>query len=294
MPTIAGINGCMKAHPLKGFSMLAPLFPLIAEPKFDGGRVGWVVEGDSVEGYSVDQKGKFKFNVRTHGDFSKVAEQIRRPGRWLVDTEMFGGNWSKSSSLFADRSADKTLLRFIVLDAVNLDEPTMTQIARRETYGNAFTSANFEPVEWRWVWTPDDVKAAISEWTGLFEGVMLKQPNAVYGFGKRSWAWIKIKPFRDVTVRIVGFHEGENRNTGRLGSLACVRIDTGMALDVGGGLKDEHRDRIWADRAWWLGKTLDVKIQDCPDDQFVGRSPNVVRVNDSPDPRLSVKLRDAI
>ena len=55
---------------------------------------------------------------------------------------------------------------------------------------------------------------------GGYEGIMIKDPQAVYEC-KRSVAWLKLKPFIEVSLEVTNVEEGTGRNEGRLGALVC-------------------------------------------------------------------------
>jgi DNA ligase-1 len=49
---------------------------------------------------------------------------------------------------------------------------------------------------------------------GGFEGIMIKDPEARYET-RRSVAWLKQKPFIEVSLTVVGFEEGTGKNAGK-------------------------------------------------------------------------------
>jgi DNA ligase-1 len=96
--------------------------------------------------------------------------------------------------------------------------------------------------------------------TGGYEGIMIKDPNAVYEC-KRSTAWLKIKPFIEVSLTVIGVEEGTGKNAGRLGALIVEGVDDGKTIrtNVGSGLTDAQRDAIWAERAAVIGQIVEVR-----------------------------------
>jgi DNA ligase-1 len=95
---------------------------------------------------------------------------------------------------------------------------------------------------------------------GGYEGIMIKDPDAVYEC-KRSVAWLKLKPFIEVTLEVVNVEEGTGKNSGRLGALVLEGVDDGKAIGVncGSGLSDADRDRIWADSSSVIGQLVEVR-----------------------------------
>jgi DNA ligase 1 len=96
--------------------------------------------------------------------------------------------------------------------------------------------------------------------TGGYEGIMIKDPEAVYEC-KRSVAWLKQKPFIEVTLEVKDVEEGTGKNAGRLGALVLEGVDDGKTIGVncGSGLSDDMRDTIWADSGSVIGQLVEVR-----------------------------------
>ena len=79
-----------------------------------------------------------------------------------------------------------------------------------------------------------------------YEGIMIKDLDAPYEC-KRSHAWLKLKPFIEVTLEVTAIEEGTGRNVGKLGALVCEGVDDGKAIkvNVGSGFSDRDRDDFW-------------------------------------------------
>ena len=92
------------------------------------------------------------------------------------------------------------------------------------------------------------------------EGIMMKDPTAPYEC-KRSTAWLKLKPFIEVSLEIIGVEEGTGRNEGRLGALVCTGVDDGrnIVVNVGSGFDDSERDSFWNARDRILGDIVEVR-----------------------------------
>jgi DNA ligase-1 len=95
---------------------------------------------------------------------------------------------------------------------------------------------------------------------GGYEGVMIKDPNAPYEC-KRSVAWLKLKPFIEVSLTVTAVEEGTGRNVGKLGALVCEGVDDGKAIRVncGSGFSDSDRDSFWGDRETLIGQIVEVR-----------------------------------
>lgn len=81
---------------------------------------------------------------------------------------------------------------------------------------------------------------------GGYEGIMIKEPSAGYEC-KRTAAWLKLKPFIEVSLTVVNTEEGTGRNVGKMGALVCEGIDDGkqISVNVGSGFSDQEREDFW-------------------------------------------------
>lgn len=95
---------------------------------------------------------------------------------------------------------------------------------------------------------------------GGYEGIMMKVPDAPYEC-KRTTTWLKLKPFIEVSLEVIGFEEGTGRNIGRLGALVCSGIDDvkRINVNVGSGFSDNDRDSIWTSRDNILGDIVEIR-----------------------------------
>jgi DNA ligase-1 len=95
---------------------------------------------------------------------------------------------------------------------------------------------------------------------GGYEGIMIKDPEAGYEC-KRSVAWLKLKPFIEVSLEVVDVEEGTGRNVGRLGAIVCQGVDDGKTIrvNVGSGFSDSDRDGYWNSRDSLLGQIVEVR-----------------------------------
>ena len=95
---------------------------------------------------------------------------------------------------------------------------------------------------------------------GGYEGIMIKDPMAPYEC-KRSHAWLKLKPFIEVSLEVQGVEEGTGRNEGRLGALICGGDDGGRYIQVncGSGFTDNDRIDYWNNRNNLFGAVVEVR-----------------------------------
>jgi len=93
-----------------------------------------------------------------------------------------------------------------------------------------------------------------------YEGLMIKPIDQGYKC-KRSHAWLKIKPFIEVTLKVVALEEGTGKNAGGLGALAVEGEDDGkfFKLNVGSGLTDDNREQIWGNQDAVIGQLVEIR-----------------------------------
>jgi len=95
---------------------------------------------------------------------------------------------------------------------------------------------------------------------GGYEGIMLKDVDAGYKC-KRSVAWLKLKPFIEVSLSVVAVEEGTGKNIGKLGALVCEGEDDGKSIRVncGSGFSDSDRDTFWSSRETLIGQVVEIR-----------------------------------
>ena len=93
-----------------------------------------------------------------------------------------------------------------------------------------------------------------------YEGLMIKPVNEGYKC-KRSHAWLKIKPFIEVTLKVIDVEEGTGKNEGMLGALVVAGNDDGkdFHLNVGSGLTDDMRKDVWAVKDAVIGQLVEIR-----------------------------------
>jgi DNA ligase-1 len=89
---------------------------------------------------------------------------------------------------------------------------------------------------------------------------MIKDPDAPYEC-KRTHAWLKAKPFIEVTLEVKEIEEGTGRNEGRLGAFVCEGVDDDrqITVNVGSGFTDANRDDFWNSRNSIIGNLVEVR-----------------------------------
>ncbi|XP_072042651.1 DNA ligase-like [Amphiura filiformis] len=73
------------------------------------------------------------------------------------------------------------------------------------------------------------------------EGLMIRKPGSSYE-ECRSYNLLKIKTFYDAEARIIGYKQGQGRNSHRVGAFHCI-MECGKKFHVGSGLSDKDRNK---------------------------------------------------
>ena len=93
-----------------------------------------------------------------------------------------------------------------------------------------------------------------------YEGLMIKPINEGYKC-KRSHAWLKVKPFIEVTLKVIALEEGTGKNEGMLGALVVEGEDDGkfFHVNVGSGLTDDMRKDVWSAQDSVVGQLVEIR-----------------------------------
>jgi DNA ligase-1 len=247
----------------------------LIEVKLDGVRVLTVVHPDG----RVDQ---FSRNGKELVNFENIKSQFAKCVTGLKEAVVFDGEIMSSSfqdlmkqvHRKSDVAADDAVLH--LFDYVPLrnfqkgkwDMPQTYRMDKLKAWKDLWKdeTANIEILEHEevdldtmvgQVQFKDINKRAID---GGYEGIMIKDLEAPYEC-KRSKAWLKLKPYIEVSLTVVALEEGTGRNEGKLGALICEGEDDGkfIRVNVGSGYSDEQRDEIWQNQSLVTNMVVEVR-----------------------------------
>ena len=247
----------------------------LVEVKLDGVRVITIVNPNG----NVDQ---YSRNGKELVNFPHIKQQFAKHSKFLKEPMVFDGEVMSSS--FQDlmrqvhrksdvQANDATLNLFDILTlkefqaGVSLVEQADRSRALKVWYqpiadhmpniailGHEFVDLDTESGRQLF---KDINQRAIA---GGYEGIMIKDPKGIYEC-KRSVAWLKQKPYIEVSLTVVGTEEGTGKNVGRLGALIVEGTDDGKLIrtNVGSGLTDDNRISYWAARDNLVGNIVEVR-----------------------------------
>lgn len=234
----------------------------ILQPKLDGVRAITVIDYESRTVTMYTRNGKVLENFTHITD--KLAEQIDNFGRsYVLDGEVISHSFQdlmKQVHRKSDVQAqDARLCLFDILPLVEFKagQSVMAQKRRIEflkNFENIFADTGcielipqievnldefLGDIEYK-----DYNKAMVA---AGYEGIMIKDPQAKYEC-KRSTAWLKQKPFIEVSLTVMATEEGTGRNLGKMGALVCEGVDDGKTIkvNVGSGFTDQQREDFWS------------------------------------------------
>ena len=247
----------------------------IVQPKLDGVRCLTVIDYENKTVAQYSRNGHEFLNFTHITDY--LSNFIEEFGRSLViDAEVVSTNFQalmKQARRKEDADAsDAKLMVFDVIPLVEFKQGRSTLGQRRrlnflKNFENIFGDSGFiEILPWREFdldSLTDEIECQdyMREMVDAgYEGIMLKDPDASY-VCKRDTAWMKSKPFIEVTLAVVGYEEGTGRNEGRLGALICEGEEDGKTISVncGSGFSDSDRGELWKGRDSLVDQIVEVR-----------------------------------
>jgi len=246
------------------------------EIKLDGVRVITVIQGNKVEMFSRNGKQFHNFG-HIIAEIEQVLETNPAPYDLVLDGEVMSANFQDLMKQVHRKdnvaAGDAVLHLFDMLPLSEFqkggwDKPQSFRSAAVKAWVEQHTDVlqHVSALDWETVNldTPEGQtrfvelnKAAVD---GGYEGVMIKDVDAPYEC-KRTHAWLKAKPFIEVTLEVKEIEEGTGRNEGRLGAFVCEGIDDGkdIRVNVGSGFTDSNREDYWNRRNDIIGHLVEVR-----------------------------------
>ena len=240
----------------------------LVEYKYDGVRVIAIVKNGKATLYS--RNGKIFHNF-THIENALSKSEYNNI---VFDGEVMSDDFQALMKQVYRKSGAQTddaylaLFDILPLKEFNEGKSKLSSIERKEelnklskSFENAIKLVDYEVINF-------DEKNGQDKFASMnkealekgFEGLMIK-PNDNYYECKRSHAWLKIKPFIEVTLKIIDIQEGTGKHSGKLGAFHVEGDDDGkfFSLSVGSGLTDEEREKFWASRDKLIGRLVEIR-----------------------------------
>jgi len=240
----------------------------LVEYKYDGVRVVAIVKNGKATLYSRNGK------IFTNFPHIESALSKKEYNNYVFDGEVMSDDFQALMKQVYRKSGAKTddaylaLFDILPLKEFNDGKSKLNSIERKEklnelaqTFEDAIKLVDYEIInfdtEEGQIKFSDMNKEALEKG---FEGLMIK-PNDNFYECKRSHAWLKIKPFIEVTLKIIDIQEGSGKHEGKLGAFHVEGEDDGkfFSLSVGSGLTDDDRERFWAAKDKLVGRMVEIR-----------------------------------
>ena len=246
------------------------------EIKLDGVRVLTIVRGDKVEMFSRNGKQFHNFgHIIT--EIEQVLKDKPAPYDLVLDGEVMSANFQdlmKQVHRKDGKQSDDAVLHLFDMCPLadfqkgfwDVAQERRSLLVKHWVEENQKVLKHVQALDWEDVDLSTSAgqnrfvelnKAAVD---GGYEGVMIKDTDAPYEC-KRTHAWLKAKPFIEVTLKVVAVEEGTGRNEGRLGAIIVEGEDDGYNyhLNCGSGFTDSQRDQFWTDRDNLIGSLVEIR-----------------------------------
>ncbi len=240
----------------------------LVEYKYDGVRVIAIVKNNKATLYS--RNGKIFYN------FPNIESALSKPeyNNMVFDGEVMSDDFQALMKQVYRKSGAQTddaylaLFDILPLKEFNNGKSKLNSIDRKKelnqlskTFEDVIKLVDYEIINFDS--ENGQNKFSIMNKEALdkgFEGLMIK-PNENFYECKRSHAWLKIKPFIEVTLKIIDIQEGTGKHEGKLGAFHVKGDDDGkfFSLSVGSGLTDEDREKFWASKDNLIGRLVEIR-----------------------------------
>jgi DNA ligase-1 len=241
------------------------------EPKLDGVRVITICDVDKDEVKMFSRNGKELLN------FPKIVEQFDSMLDQMSESMVFDGEIMSDDfqTLMREihrkggaKTNDAVLNLFDCMPLEYFKEGsypyalnTRKELLQSFTYGPNISIVEYVAMDL----DDDDGQKQFADYNRLcidkgFEGIMVKPITGIYEC-KRSSLWLKVKPFIEVSLKVVDTEEGTGRNAGKLGALVVegTDMDKFIKTNVGSGLTDTDRETFWEAKAKLIGQIVEVR-----------------------------------
>jgi DNA ligase-1 len=256
---------------------------VLVEPKFDGVRVLAVCDVDKDEITLYSRNGKELTN------FPRIVESIdgmldQFPESMVLDGEVMSDDFQTLMREIHRKDGAKTddavlnLFDIVPLSDFKQGKCGLSILKRKQLLEDLELPNNIKRVEYvRMNLSDEDGQKQFADYNKLcidrgYEGIMIKPANGIYEC-KRSALWLKVKPFIEVSLKVVDVEEGTGRNAGKLGALIVegTDMDKFIRTNVGSGLTDENREEYWKARDKLIGQIVEVRADAITQNQEADR-----------------------
>ena len=244
---------------------------MIVEPKLDGVRVIVICDVDKDEVKLFSRNGKELLNFpEINKQFDEMLDQMSES--MVFDGEVMSDDFQTLMREIHRKGGAKTKdAKLNLFDCMPLEDFMAGgcdgDIMTRKTMLEKFEfGPNINLVEYvKMNLSEPDGQKQFADYNKLcidrgFEGIMVKPVGGIYEC-RRSVGWLKVKPFIEVSLKVVDVEEGTGRNAGKLGALVVEGkdMDKFIKTNVGSGLTDTDRETFWKAKDKLIGQIVEVR-----------------------------------
>ena len=244
---------------------------MLIEPKLDGVRVIVICDVDKDEVKLFSRNGKELSNFpEINKQFDEMLDQMSES--MVFDGEVMSDDFQTLMREIHRKGGAKTkdakLNLFDCMPLYNfMDGSCVEPITERKKWlDNYEFGPNINVVESVKINLSDeDGQKQFADYNKMcidrgFEGMMVKPIGGIYEC-KRSTGWLKVKPFIEVSLKVIDVEEGTGRNVGKLGALVVegTDMDKFIKTNVGSGLTDTDRETYWTAKDKLIGQVVEVR-----------------------------------
>jgi len=240
----------------------------VVEYKYDGVRAIIIVENANATIYSRNGKLLTNFPHIEEAFSNKIFDDL------VFDGEVMSADFQTLMKQVHRKEGAQTedayfaLFDFLPLDEFKTAKSSLPLIKRKELLKGFEESDYFKDCIVVTDYTVLNIEDDADKFKAInntaiekgYEGIMVKPVNGYYEC-KRSYGWLKMKPYIEVTLTVTDIEEGTGKNEGSTGALVCEGTDEGkhIKVNVGTGLSDANRDDIWNNSDAVLGQLVEVR-----------------------------------
>jgi len=244
---------------------------MLIEPKLDGVRVIVICDVDKDEVKLFSRNGKELSNFpEINKQFDEMLDQMSES--MVFDGEVMSDDFQTLMREIHRKGGAKTkdakLNLFDCMPLYNfMDGSCVEPITERKKWlDNYEFGPNINVVESVKINLSDeDGQKQFADYNKMcidrgFEGIMVKPIGGIYEC-KRSTGWLKVKPFIEVSLKVIDVEEGTGRNVGKLGALVVegTDMDKFIKTNVGSGLTDTDRETFWKAKDKLIGQVVEIR-----------------------------------
>lgn len=255
---------CMLAYPYDERYWMQMHKPAVVQPKLDGIRC-IAIRNDDDTWTLTSSTGKVITSMpHINQDLQEIFKEHHEVTK--VDGELYKSNWNfnKISSVVnrINPADNHNQIMYWMFDLPTRHDPLLIRLKTLARFMGYFCM----PLSYALVSTEEQVYEHLHQYIQMgYEGIMIKDPVSSWE-NKRSTEWLKLKPHKSDTYKIIGFLPLERQDGTIEKMVGSIQVTTslGEIFFVGSGslFTDEQRRQLWTRRQELIGQYLVVKYQE--------------------------------